>query len=84
MIESVIRELKKIGYKPILEEYKNYVDVKFEMFGFDNFKESHMENIRKICGIKLMEFYYGSNTQHIYIRTNLRKEKLEKLNETFY
>jgi len=81
MIEEVINKLRLLGYNPILKEYKKYVDVKFVSFGFDNFKNLHKEIIHQICGTKLMEFYYGGDTQHIYIRTNLRKEKLENINK---
>jgi len=81
MIERVIDKLKTFGYNPNKIDFETYVDIQFLSFGFDNFKEPHTDAISKICGDKLMEFYYGANTQHIYIRKDMRKEKLMKINE---
>lgn len=80
MLERVVDKLKTFGYKPNKKEFDTYFDVYFLSFGFDNFKNEHVDAIRTICGDKLMEFYYGANTQHIYIRKDMRKEKLNKIN----
>lgn len=83
--ENVINELTILGYTPFINDYfnnKNVIDVYFKTSGCDSFKNSHKDIIRKICGNKLLEFYYSCNNQHIYIRRNLRKEKLDKINES--
>jgi hypothetical protein len=79
MINRVIDKLKEFGYDPHKKEFETYYDVKFLSFGSDNFKNYQLESIRNICRDKLMEFYYGANTQHIYIRKDMRKEKLKEI-----
>lgn len=83
MIQSVVNKLIDLGYNPVVEDNNTYYTIKFKSFGFDNFKDKHKDIIRDICGKSLMEFYYGSDKQYIYIRRNLRKEKLNKINVIF-
>lgn len=77
LIENKLIELKRI---PIIVEYDTYYDVKFKSFGFDNFNDKEKDVIRDICGKHLMEFYYGGGIQHIYVRKNIKEERLKKMN----
>lgn len=79
MIHTIINNLLDFGYDPILNEYETYYDIKFTCFGFNDFKDSEKNTIIEICGDYLMELYYGGNTQHIYIKKNIKLERLKKL-----
>lgn len=83
MKEKLVNELKLLGYNPSIQKYERYYDIKFTSYGFDNFKDKHKDIIRKLCGFALIEFYYGSDTQHIYIKNEkvIRKLKLEEINK---
>lgn len=80
MIQIVSNKITEFGFKPKVIEYDTYYDIKFQSFGFESFKEKYKNVIREICGDDLMEFYYGGEGQHIYIRKNIKKERLKKLN----
>lgn len=80
-VNKVVESLIDMGFNPECKEFDTYYDIRFLSFGFDNFSNKNKYIIRDICGKWLMEFYYGSDTQHIFIGKNVRKLKLEKINE---
>lgn len=77
---DVLNKLEELGYKSKLIEYKDYYDIIVDVNSFYTFNNSHKSIIRNMVGEDLMEFYYGGN-QHIYIKKNIIKERIKKINK---
>lgn len=62
-VEQVIKKLKSWVYKPTNDGISK---ISFSSFGSSNFSERQKSIVRKILGNRLLEFFYGCDTQSIY------------------
>jgi hypothetical protein len=69
-IKEAVIILIALGYEPDYNEENK--DIFFKSHGFDSFPQRHKKVMRAILGKKFREFYYGSDTQHIYCRNIIK------------
>lgn len=67
--DEVIEMVKGFGYKPVVKEYENWIDIQFYSPGFDSFPRRYIDAISMLVKGYIMEFYYGQDMHHIRLYT---------------
>lgn len=66
-IKILFDTLQRMGYEPKITKEDKYTTISFRSLSSENITNGQQKVIEAILGDKLMEFYYESNKQYIFI-----------------